>query len=80
MDGEVDEAAVLPFLDPKAPQVSFSLPDSPRSQMYHYMVQEAIEQKLLLDGEGISPASFRIAPAIGSGKFTLPPTYLIHGT
>lgn len=42
--------------------------------------QEALEQKLLLDGTEISPSAFSIAPSIASGKFTLPPTYIIHGT
>jgi hypothetical protein len=48
--------------------------------MYGYMLQEGIEQQLLLEGEGISPASFRIAAGVGSGKFALPPTYIVHGT
>lgn len=46
----------------------------------HFQVQEALEQKLLLDGTKIPPSAFSIAPAIVSGKFTLPPTYIIHGT
>lgn len=43
-------------------------------------VQEALEQELLLDGTKIPPCAFSIAPGIVSGKFTLPPTYIIHGT
>lgn len=46
----------------------------------HFQVQEALEQKLLLDGTKIPPSAFSIAPAIASGEFTLPPTYIIHGT
>lgn len=42
-------------------------------------VQEALEQKLLHDGTEISPSAFSIAPSIASGKFTLLPTYIIHG-
>jgi hypothetical protein len=77
---EVDRTPLLPYLDPAAPPTSFSLPTDARSQMYGYMLQEGIEQQLLLEGEGISPASFRIAAGVGSGKFALPPTYIVHGT
>ncbi|CAK9781813.1 alpha/beta-hydrolase [Cutaneotrichosporon oleaginosum] len=83
---EVDREPLLPYLDPEAPKTSYSLPTDARSQMYHYMLQEGIEQQLLLGGGeegasvGVSPASFRIAAGIGSGKFVLPPTYIIHGT
>ncbi|GMK56027.1 hypothetical protein CspeluHIS016_0210830 [Cutaneotrichosporon spelunceum] len=77
---EIEREPLYPYLDPAAPKTSYSLPTDARSQMYHYMVQEGIEQQLLLDGAGVSPASFRIAAGIGSGKFVLPPTYLAHGT
>ncbi|BEJ15519.1 hypothetical protein CspHIS471_0501240 [Cutaneotrichosporon sp. HIS471] len=80
LDYEIDRIPLYPYLDPSAPKASYSLPTDARSQMYHYMVQEGIEQQLLLDGAGVSPASFRIAAGIGSGKFVLPPTYITHGT
>lgn len=35
---------------------------------------------LLLDGTGISPKAFSIAPALASGEFTAPPTFIVHGT
>lgn len=34
--------------------------------------QEALEQKLLLDGTDISPSAFSIAPSIASGKLLYP--------
>ncbi|UOH81885.1 hypothetical protein LQV05_004566 [Cryptococcus neoformans] len=76
----IPEWAVAAYLDPKAPQSSGCPLTSPRMKCYPYMVQEALEQKLLLDGTKIPPSAFSIAPAIASGKFTLPPTYIIHGT
>ncbi|GFZ47069.1 hypothetical protein JCM24511_04811 [Saitozyma sp. JCM 24511] len=76
----IDHAEVAPYLDPKAPQSSWSALDSPRSKCYPYMVQESLEQELLLDGTGIPPEAFSIAPAIASGQFSLPPSYFVHGT
>lgn len=91
----IDRSEVAPYLDPKAPQSSWSALDSPRSKCYPYMVstptptaditdnrqvQESLEQELLLDGTGISPEVFSIAPAIAAGKFSLPPSYFVHGT
>lgn len=35
---------------------------------------------LLLEGTGIDSKAFSIAPAIASGEFTAPPTYVVHGT
>lgn len=40
----------------------------------------AILADLLLNGTGIPPESFSIAPALLSGEFTAPPTYVVHGT
>jgi hypothetical protein len=91
----IDHAEVAPYLDPKAPQSSWSALDSPRSKCYPYMVgaptppgsiadtpqvQESLEQELLLDCTGIPPEAFSIAPAIASGQFSLPPSYFVHGT
>lgn len=39
-----------------------------------------ILSSLLLDGTGISPKAFSIAPAIVSGEFTAAPTFIVHGT
>ncbi|KAJ7680446.1 Alpha/Beta hydrolase protein [Mycena polygramma] len=70
---------VEPFLDPKADKVAFSASDSPRAVFYHYMVQEAILESLLLGGTNIPASNFAIAPALRTGKFAMPPTYVIHG-
>lgn len=53
---------------------------SPRMKMYPYMVQEAIEQELLLDGTGIPASAFSIAPALKADTATAPPMYFVHGT
>ncbi|WWD22227.1 hypothetical protein CI109_106718 [Kwoniella shandongensis] len=76
----IDRSELEAYLDPKAPPTSYSTLDSTRSIFYHYMVQEGILQDLLLDETGIEPNEFSIAPAIASGKATVPPTYIIHGT
>ncbi|KAJ7924932.1 Alpha/Beta hydrolase protein [Mycena leptocephala] len=59
--------------------VAFSTLDSKRAVFYHYMVQEGILGSLLLDNTGIPGSAFSVAPAIKTGKFTVPPTYIIHG-
>jgi acetyl esterase/lipase len=38
-----------------------------------------ILEKLLLDGTGIPGSAFAVAPALKTGKFELPPTYVVHG-
>jgi hypothetical protein len=70
---------VAPFIDPAADAVGSSAPESKRSIFYHYMVQEAILESLLLDGTGVSALAVGVAPALKTGKFTVPPTYIIHG-
>ncbi|KAJ6594020.1 Alpha/Beta hydrolase protein [Mycena capillaripes] len=67
------------FLDPSADKVAFSALDDKRGVFYHYMVQEGLLESLLLDGTGIPASAFAIAPGIKTGKFTVPPTYIIHG-
>ncbi|KAK8845290.1 hypothetical protein IAR55_006003 [Kwoniella newhampshirensis] len=76
----IDRSELEAYLDPRAAPTSFSTLDSPRSVFYHYMVQEGILQDLLLEGTGIDPKEFSIAPAIASGKATVPPTYITHGS
>ncbi|KAF8210395.1 Alpha/Beta hydrolase protein [Mycena galopus ATCC 62051] len=70
---------VAPFIDPAADAVGSSAPESKRSIFYHYMVQEALLESLLLDGTGVSALAVGVAPALKTGKFTVPPTYIIHG-
>jgi len=72
-----EEAA--PYVDPNAEKVGFSAMDSKRGIFYHYMVQEGILESLLLDGTGIPASAVGVAPALKTGKFTPPPTYIIHG-
>ncbi len=38
-----------------------------------------IETELLLGGTGIPPETYSVALALKSGKYTLPPTYIVHG-
>ncbi|KAF7376248.1 Polyketide synthase [Mycena sanguinolenta] len=75
----IADEEVAPFINPAADSVGFSAPDSKRSIFYHYMVQEAILESLLLDGTGIPASAVGVAPALKTGKFTVPPTYIIHG-
>lgn len=49
-------------------------------QMYSYMLQEALEQDLVIGDCGVPASAYSIAPGIASGKFKLPPTYIVHGT
>ncbi|RSH78697.1 uncharacterized protein EHS24_002426 [Apiotrichum porosum] len=76
----IPESAVAPFLDPNAPQSSECALTSPRMKMYPYMVQEAIEQQLLLEGTSIPASAFSIAPAVAAGQCSMPPMYIVHGT
>lgn len=71
---------LAPHLDPSAPAVASSAPDSSRSSFYHYMVQEALLPSLLLDGTGLAPDIFSVALALNRGSITMPPTLMTHGT
>ncbi|KAF8918323.1 Alpha/Beta hydrolase protein [Mucidula mucida] len=75
----IDKKELEPYLDPAADKVAFSALDSPRALFYHYMLQEGIETELLLGGTGIPPETYSVALALKSGKYTLPPTYIVHG-
>lgn len=68
------------YLDPNGEKVASSALDSPRNVFYHYMIQEALLQELLLDGTGISASTFSVAPALDEGRITMPPTLMTHGT
>jgi hypothetical protein len=48
--------------------------------IYYYC--RGILENLLLDGTGIDPTEFSIAPAIKNGKAPHPkvPTYIVHGS
>ncbi|KAJ7780542.1 Alpha/Beta hydrolase protein [Mycena maculata] len=76
----VPDEEVAPFIDPTAEKVSFSVMDSKRSVFYHYMVQEGILEELLLEGTNIPASAFAVGPALKTGKFAVPPTYIIHGS
>ncbi|KAJ7783300.1 Alpha/Beta hydrolase protein [Mycena metata] len=75
----IPDEQVAPFIDPAAEKVTFSAPDSKRGIFYHYMVQEAILESLLLDGTGIPASALAVAPQLKTGKFTVPPMYVTHG-
>lgn len=69
------------YLDPKAPPTASSSLDSPRAQFYHYMIQEAILQELLLTGTDIKAGDMAVGPAVKDGRIKkMPPTIIIHGT
>ncbi|PWN24111.1 alpha/beta-hydrolase [Microstroma glucosiphilum] len=69
------------FLDPHAPQVANSAPDSKRSSFYHYMIQEALLEELLLTGTGLKGEDVAIAQGLNEGSITsMPPTLIFHGT
>ena len=79
-DGKIEKSTVAPFLNPKAEAMSGNPPDSPRSKMYYYMMQEAILAELL--GVTEPDVKFRIAKAIterGRERLNLPPIYVVHG-
>lgn len=68
------------YLDPAAPPTASSASDSPRSNFYHYMLQEAILGDLLLSGTDVKAEDVAIAPHLEAGNVTLPPTCIRHGT
>ncbi|WWC96574.1 hypothetical protein V866_003442 [Kwoniella sp. B9012] len=76
----IEHSEVTEYMNPSAPATSESALESTRSKCYPYMVQEAIEAKLLLEGTGIPPEAFSIASAIASGEAKLPPMFIVHGT
>ncbi|KAK0236788.1 Alpha/Beta hydrolase protein [Armillaria nabsnona] len=75
----IDKKELGAFLDHKGEKVASSALDSPRNVFYSYMIQEGILADLLLAGESIEPSAYSIAPALKSGEFALPPTYIVHG-
>ncbi|KAF7361793.1 Polyketide synthase [Mycena venus] len=79
MPSVIPDEEVAPFIDPAADKVAFSALDSKRSIFYHYMVQESILESLLLDDTGVPASAVGVAPALKTGKFMVPPVYIIHG-
>ncbi|KAM0750260.1 alpha/beta-hydrolase [Meredithblackwellia eburnea MCA 4105] len=76
----IPEEEMKEYLDPTTAKRSWNKAEETRSNFYHYMVQEGILAKLLLDGTGISPSEFSIAPQLLTGKFNIPPTFMVHGS
>jgi len=78
----IKEEELTEYLDANKPVSAFSMLDSPRSMFYHYMIQEALLEGLLLDGTGIDPSAYSVAPAIKNGTAPHPnvPTFVVHGT
>ncbi|KAF7306155.1 Polyketide synthase [Mycena chlorophos] len=75
----IPESELAPFLDPDAPKTCFAALDAPRSIFYHFMVQEALLEKLLLEGTGVPASAFAVAPQLKAlGKFDTP-VYQVHG-
>ncbi|KAJ7188114.1 Alpha/Beta hydrolase protein [Mycena filopes] len=73
MSQVIPHEQVAPFIDPAAEK------DCVLGLFYHYMVQEAILESLLLDGTGVPASALAVAPELKTGKFTVPPMYVIHG-
>lgn len=77
-DGKVDRETVAPFLNTNAEVMSENEPESKRSKMYFWMMQEACLAELLHVKRGDN--TFIIAEQIRKqGKTALPPTYVVHG-
>ncbi|KAK7045808.1 hypothetical protein VNI00_007212 [Paramarasmius palmivorus] len=82
MDRVITKEDVEPFIDPKdeGSRCSGAPVDGRRAIFYHYMVQEALEESLLLDTTGIPPTAYSVAPAIRKmKKEDIPPVYVVHG-
>ncbi|KIK62959.1 hypothetical protein GYMLUDRAFT_41247 [Collybiopsis luxurians FD-317 M1] len=79
----VGDEEVQPFIDPDdlGSRASFAEVESARTVLYHYAVQEALVEELLLGDTGLSGSVFSIPrylkglPSPGS----IPSIYLIHG-
>ncbi|KAF8998695.1 Alpha/Beta hydrolase protein [Cyathus striatus] len=82
MDHIIPDEQMKPFVDPNAPKICETSLEitAPRNALYHYMIQEAILESLLLDGTSISAEAFSIAQNLRSKEFKTPPTYIVHGT
>ncbi|BGP19105.1 hypothetical protein JCM10213_008048 [Rhodosporidiobolus nylandii] len=77
----IKENEMKEYLDPNAQKTAFTTPGSTRHDFYNFMVQEGILANLLLDGTGIPPSAFSIAPSIASGAADpVPPVYIVHGS
>ncbi|KAK4702248.1 hypothetical protein P7C70_g3976, partial [Phenoliferia sp. Uapishka_3] len=75
----IEKEEMAEFMDPKAKEVSSS--SGARQSFYHYMrSRRGVLESLLLDGTGIDPTAFSIAPRIKSGEFSVPSTFVVHGT
>ncbi|KAF9067155.1 Alpha/Beta hydrolase protein [Rhodocollybia butyracea] len=86
MDRVIAEEEVQPFLNPEDPgsHVAFSPLDSPRAMFYHYMVQEALLDNLLLSGTSVPATAFSVARYLKvlprqDKSSPVPPTYIVHG-
>ncbi|KAF9448536.1 alpha/beta-hydrolase [Macrolepiota fuliginosa MF-IS2] len=75
----IEHSEMTTFADPNSEKTSWAERTGKRSFFYPYMLQEAILQKLLLEGTGIEPVKYSIAQNIRTGNFKTPPTYIITG-
>lgn len=82
MDRIIEKEELTEYLDATKPMVDSCPLGCPRCKFYHYMIQEGILEDLLLEGTGINPTEFSVAPAIKDGKAPHPdvPTFVVHGT
>ncbi|KAF9074725.1 Alpha/Beta hydrolase protein [Rhodocollybia butyracea] len=85
MDRVIATEEVQPFLNSDNPgsHVAFSPVDSPRAMFYHYMVQEALLETLLLSGTSVPATAFSVARFLKAlpweDKSSIPPAYIVHG-
>ena len=76
--GKVERSVVAPFLDETGEVTSDPDPNSERSKMYQYVLQEALLPKLIGVQEG--DERYVVAQALKKyGRSDLPPTYIVHG-
>jgi len=78
-DRVIPRSEVETFLNPSSLKISASAVESQRAIFYTYMVQEGILGDLLLNGTNIPEQKFSVAQELKSGKYTVPPIYIIHG-
>jgi hypothetical protein len=67
-------------LDPESAELASTPPGGKRNDFYHYMVQEALLEELLLSGTGFKGEDVAIARGVREGEISMPPMLIIHGT
>ena len=74
-EGPVARDLVAEYLDPQAPAIANNHSESPRQQLYFYVIQEALLPELLRLRPGDD--TYRICKNLQTRS--MPPTYVVHG-